>query len=196
MGADAVYYKQSKNLLHQTIPVALGTDGVCSNNSADLFETMKTTALVQKMLNNDPCLLPARQVLEMATQAGLASQGRAGEAGMLRCGMDADLIALDRTAPALHPGLSPESDLVYAANGAMVRLTMVRGRILYENGRFPTMDIRRVYEEVERIVRRIAPDRRWAPPYFAYTFSFLTPLGEEKSPSTGKSTGLTEAFLL
>ena len=153
-------YKQSKNLLHQTIPVALGTDGVCSNNSADLFETMKTTALVQKMLNNDPCLLPARQVLEMATQAGLASQGRAGEAGMLRCGMDADLIALDRTAPALHPGLSPESDLVYAANGAMVRLTMVRGRILYENGRFPTMDIRRVYEEVERIVRRIAPDRR------------------------------------
>ncbi len=95
-------YKQSKNLLHQTIPVALGTDGVCSNNSADLFETMKTTALVQKMLNNDPCLLPARQVLEMATQAGLASQGRAGEAGMLRC----------------------------------------------------------VYEEVERIVRRIAPDRR------------------------------------
>lgn len=95
-------YKQSKNLLHQTIPVALGTDGVCSNNSADLFETMKTTALVQKMLNNDPCLLPARQVLEMATQAGLASQGRAGEAGMLHC----------------------------------------------------------VYEEVERIVRRIAPDRR------------------------------------
>lgn len=67
-------YKQSKILLHQTIPVALGTDGVCSNNSADLFETMKTTALVQKMLNNDPCLLPARQVLEMATQAGLASQ--------------------------------------------------------------------------------------------------------------------------
>ena len=65
--------------------MALGTDGVCSNNSADLFETMKTTALVQKMLNNDPCLLPARQVLEMATQAGLASQGRAGEAGMLRC---------------------------------------------------------------------------------------------------------------
>ena len=56
--------------------------------------------------------------------------------------------------------MSPESDLVYAANGAMVRLTMVRGRILYENGRFPTMDIRRVYEEVERIVRRIAPDRR------------------------------------
>ena len=146
--------------LEMGIPVALGTDGVCSNNSADLFETMKTTALVQKMLNNDPCLLPARQVLEMATQAGLASQGRTGEAGMLRCGMDADLIALDRTAPALHPDLSPESDLVYAANGAMVRLTMVRGRILYENGRFPTMDIRRVYEEIERIVRRIAPYRR------------------------------------
>ena len=145
--------------LEKGIPVALGTDGVCSNNSVDLFETMKTTALVQKMLNSDPCLLPARQVLEMATQGGLASQGRGGEAGMLRPGMDADLIALDRTVPALHPGLSPESDLVYAASGAMVRLTMVRGRILYENGRFPTIDIHRVYDEVGKIVRRITPCR-------------------------------------
>ena len=41
----------------------------------------------------------------------------------------------------------------------MVRLTMVRGRILYENGRFPTIDIRRVYDEVEKIVRRITPCR-------------------------------------
>ncbi len=142
--------------LAKGIPVALGTDGVCSNNSADLFETMKTTALVQKMLNNDPCLLPARRVLEMATQGGLASQGRSGEAGMLRPGMDADLIALDQAFPSLQPSLSPDSDLVYAASGAMVRLTMVRGRILYENGRFPTLDIQRIYDEVQRIVMRFA----------------------------------------
>ena len=142
--------------LEKGIPLALGTDGVCSNNSADMFETMKTTALVQKMLNEDPCLLPARQVLELATQGGLASQGRIGEAGMLRPGLDADLIALDRAFPSLQPGLSPESDLVYAASGAMVRMTMVRGRILYEDGSFPTLDIERIRRETARITKRYA----------------------------------------
>lgn len=142
--------------LEKGISVALGTDGVCSNNSGDLFETMKMTALVQKMLNSDPCLLPAMQVLEMATRNGLASQGRLSEAGMIRPGMDADIIALDRRFPSLQPGLSPDADLVYAASGAMVRMTMVRGKILYENGSYPTLDIDRIYKEVSRITSRYA----------------------------------------
>ena len=134
--------------------IALGTDGVCSNNSADMFDTIKLTSLVQKMLNEDPCFLPAEELLQMATQEGLYSQGRSGEAGMLRPGLDADVIAVDAQFPSMLPSLSPVGNLVYSANGAMVRMTMVRGKILYENGRFPTIDMDAVRHAVERITSR------------------------------------------
>lgn len=136
------------------IALALGTDGVCSNNSADLFDTMKATALMQKQLSGDPTFLPAEEVLRMAVQGGLYSQGRRGEAGMLRVGMDADLIAIDGSFPSMLPKHAPVGNLVYAASGAMVRLTMVRGKILYENGRFPTIDMDQVRSKVQRIVSR------------------------------------------
>lgn len=136
------------------IPLALGTDGVCSNNSGDLFDTIKLTALVQKMLANDPAFMSAETLLEMATQGGLYSQGRAGQAGMLREDMDADLILVDSDFPSMQPSLSPAGSLVYAASGALVRLTMVRGRILYENGRFTTIDIQNVRNKVRQITSR------------------------------------------
>lgn len=136
------------------IPLALGTDGVCSNNSGDLFDTMKLTALVQKMLTNDPSFMSAEAVLKMATQGGLYSQGRSGQAGMLREGMDADIILVDGNFPSMQPALSPASSLVYAASGALVRMTMVRGNILYENGHFTTIDLDHVLEKVRQITSR------------------------------------------
>lgn len=140
--------------IQKGIPLALGTDGVCSNNSADMFDTIKSTALIQKQLSGDPCFLPAEKVLHMATQGGLCSQGRADEAGMLRVGLDADLIAIDGAFPSMLPNLSPASNLVYAASGAMVRMTMVRGKILYENGHFPTIDMDLVRHNIARIVSK------------------------------------------
>ncbi len=136
------------------IHLALGTDGVCSNNSADMFETMKLTSLVQKMLNEDPCFLPAEELLRMATREGLYSQGRSGEAGILRPSLDADVIAVSETFPSMMPSLSPHANLVYSASGAMVRMTMVRGRILYENGRFTTIDVEALQKRIREITGR------------------------------------------
>lgn len=136
------------------IHLALGTDGVCSNNSADMFDTIKLTSLVQKMLSGDPCFLPAEELLRMAVQEGLFSQGRTGEAGMLRPGLDADIIAVSAETPSMIPCLSPAANLVYSASGAMVRMTMVRGKILYENGEFTTIDMAQLRQKVDEIVKR------------------------------------------
>lgn len=144
-------FAELKPCREKRIALALGSDGVCSNNSADLFDTMKSTALIQKMLTGDPCFLPAEEILRIAVQGGLGSQGRAGEAGSLRPGMDADIIAVDRDFPSMLPGSSPMSDLVYAGSGAMVRMTMVRGKILYENGCFTTIDMEKLKWDVKRI---------------------------------------------
>lgn len=136
------------------IPLALATDGVCSNNSADLFDTLKSTALIQKMLSGDPCLLPAEEIVNMAVNGGLFSQGRENEAGMIKEGLDADLIAIDANHPSMLPGFSPIADVVYSASGALVRMTMVRGKILYENGVFTTIDMDALKAEIKKIVSR------------------------------------------
>ena len=136
-------------MLAAGINVALGTDGVASNNSHDLFEEIKLCALLQKGTSGDPSLLPAGQALYCATRAGALAQGRHQECGQLKCGMDADLILVDATGPALEPVHSPISALCYSATGREVSLTMVRGKILYENGQFTTIDYPRVLAQAK-----------------------------------------------
>ncbi|MEM3640853.1 MAG: amidohydrolase, partial [Candidatus Bathyarchaeia archaeon] len=57
-------------MLASKVTVSLGTDSPCSNNTADMFEVMKTAALLHKGVNKNPTLMPAQQVLEMATLEG------------------------------------------------------------------------------------------------------------------------------
>ncbi len=138
------------------IPVALATDGVCSNNSGDMFEAIRLTGLLQKMLNDDPAFLPAEDILRMAIQNGLNSQGRTNEAGMIVPGMDADLIAVDLSVPGMMPMYHPEANLAYSASGGMVRMTMVRGNVLYENGEYTTIDIEKLRYETAGIAKRLS----------------------------------------
>ena len=147
--------------------VALGTDGASSNNNLDLFEEMKAASLLAKSLHSDPKALPAPAVLMMATVCGAKAQGREQECGMLKLGMDADLIMLDFTAPHLMPCHDVMSHLVYAARGSDVVLTMVRGQILYAAGKYPTIDL-------DAVVRALAE--------YAMPRVFLD---EERQPATG-----------
>lgn len=120
--------------------VALGTDSAAGNNNLDLFEEMKAMALAAKA-GGDPTVMPPQAVLLLATVCGARAQGRARECGMLKVGMDADLILLDFTAPHLMPCHNLLSSLVYSARGSDVAMTMVRGKILYMGGKFLTLDL-------------------------------------------------------
>ena len=128
--------------------VALGTDGDASNNNLDMFEEMKAAALTANARSGDPGALPAAAVLTMATVCGAKAQGRETECGQIRVGYDADLIALNFTQPHLIPCHNVLSNLVFSARGSDVVMTMVRGRILYMNGEFPTIDLAAVLREL------------------------------------------------
>ena len=128
--------------------VALGTDSSASNNNLDLFEEMKAAALMAKVTSGDPKALPVEAVLMMATVCGARAQGRSAECGVIELGMDADLILLDFTQPHLIPCHNVLSQLVYAASGHDVALTMVRGKILYADGKYPTLDIAGALKEL------------------------------------------------
>ncbi len=138
------------NLLSSGVNVALGTDGVASNNSHDMFEEMKLASLAQKVKYLDPKAGNAFGALNMATVNGAISQRRSSSRGMVKAGMDADLIMLDFDRPHLVPNHNVLSNLVYSARGSDVVMNMVRGRILYSDGTFHTIDIEKVKYEVAR----------------------------------------------
>jgi 5-methylthioadenosine/S-adenosylhomocysteine deaminase len=132
--------------------VVLGTDGVCSNNNHDMFEEIKTAALLQKYLTGDPSVLPAYEAIKLATVNGAAGQGRENETGRIAPGYDADIIMLDLDAPHFLPLNDPLAAVAYAARGSDVCMTMVQGRILYEKGEYKTIDVEKVRHEVENYV--------------------------------------------
>lgn len=137
-------------MLRAGVNVALGTDGVASNNSHDLFEELKLAALLPCGIRRDPTALTAMQALEMATVNGARALGRT--TGSIQPGYDADLILLDFQRPSLFPCHDVAENLVYSARGSDVCLTMARGNILYENGVFHTIDLDQVRWEMEHYV--------------------------------------------
>ena len=128
--------------------VALGTDGAMEAGNLDLFEVMRFAALNVRSASGDAAALPAPAALMMATVCGARAQGRAAECGMLKVGMDADIALVDFSAPHLMPCHNVLSGLVFSAKGGDVAMTMVRGEILYQNGRFPTIDLNTVVQEL------------------------------------------------
>ena len=128
--------------------VALGTDGAVASGNLDLFEVMRFAALQARQAGGDSDVMPAVAPLMMATVCGARAQGRALECGMLKAGMDADIVLVDFSAPHLMPCHNVVSSLVFSAKGGDVAMTMVRGRILYQNGQFPTMDMPKIVSEM------------------------------------------------
>lgn len=117
------------------ISVGLGTDGACSNNTLDMFETLKTAAILAKAESGDATAIPASEALRMATVES-GNIFRIPGLGTLAVGAPADIIALDMEEPNLCPLFNPLSHVVYAASGKDCIMTMVAGKVLYEKGSY------------------------------------------------------------
>ena len=128
--------------------VALGTGGAIECGNLDMFEVMRFAAMDARKESGDPAALPSSAALMMATVTGAQAQDRAKECGMLQVGMDADIVLVDFSAPHLMPCHNVLNGLVWSAKGGDVAMTMVRGKILYQNGHFPTIDLKEVVEEL------------------------------------------------
>ena len=128
--------------------VALGTGGAIECGNLDMFEVMRQAAMNARVAGGDASKMPAAAVLMMATACGARAQGRADETGLLKEGMDADIILVDFSAPHLMPCHDVMNALVFSAKGGDVAMTMVRGKVLYQNGKFPTIDLGAVVQEL------------------------------------------------
>lgn len=120
-------------LLARGINIGLGTDGSASNNRLDLFQEMRTAALIAKNLSEDAAALPAARALAMATLDGARALRLEQAIGSIEPGKFADLTAIEFTAPEMLPCYDPISHIVYAAGRENVSHTWVAGRMLLEN---------------------------------------------------------------
>jgi 5-methylthioadenosine/S-adenosylhomocysteine deaminase len=137
-------------MLRKGVTVSLGTDSPCSNNTADMFEVMKTTALLHKGVNKNPTLMPAEQVLEMATIEGAKALSWENEIGSIQVGKKADLAIVDFRKPHLYPLYNETSHLIYAAKSTDVETVIINGEIVMENGRLTNLNVEKVMDMAEK----------------------------------------------
>lgn len=137
------------------IPVAIGTDGPASNNCLDMFREMFLTTALAKVKDMDAAAVPANEVLYMATTAGARAMGL-GDCDDLAVGKKADLILIDLMQPNMQPENNLVKNIVYSGSKQNVVLTMVNGRILYENGNFEIgFDPKEIYAKANEIIGRM-----------------------------------------
>ncbi len=140
------------------IPVGLGTDGAASNNTLNLFAEMNCASLTCKLVTGDPTAFPAQAALDAATLSGAVCLG-IPDIGAIVPGAHADLAVLSLTRPNMVPFFDAPSQVVYAASGAEVVLTMAAGRVVYRDGRFPDMDVAALFREVRDMAVSLAAKR-------------------------------------
>ncbi len=147
--------------------VCLGSDQASGNNCNNIFNEMKLTALFNKIKFRDPTIMPAWEVLRMATIEGAQAIGLGDEIGSLEVGKKADLIVVNLMEPNLLPVLEEPvrtivPNLVYAGTGREVRTVMIDGRIVMRDGEILTLDgeviKREAQEEAEKVARRVVAD--------------------------------------
>ncbi len=142
-------------LIDAHVPVGLGTDGAASNNTLDMFETMKFCALVHKNHRWDPTVLPAQTVVDLATLGGAACLDMKNTLGSLEEGKAADLIMIDLKKPHLTPLHDPVSHLVYAVRGTDVCTTIVNGTPLMLEKEYLTIDVEKTLEQSKKIASEL-----------------------------------------
>ncbi len=147
-------FMRLKTLLDKGLCVGLGTDGTASNDNLNMFEEMHLAALIHNGYAADPTAISAAQVLTMATANGAVLQGRT-DTGSLAVGRKADIVAVRMDAPHLIPSFDPLATLLYTAQGSDVCMTMVDGRVLYENGEYKTLDREKILFDVKKALERL-----------------------------------------
>ncbi|WP_281532749.1 amidohydrolase family protein, partial [Anaerocolumna aminovalerica] len=142
-------------MLNMGINIAIGTDGPASNNGLDMFREMYLVTVLQKLKEDDAAAAPANQVLYMATAGGAKAMGL-NEMDTLEAGKKADLVILDLHQPNMQPINNITKNIVYSGSKQNVKLTMVNGKVLYEDNQFYIgEDVENIYRKANEIINRL-----------------------------------------
>lgn len=137
--------------LRQGITVSLATDGAASNDTQDMMEVLKMTALMHKLHTRDAAVVSANQVVEMATLGGAKTIGREEELGSIAPGKKADLFIYNPITAKSIPVADPISTLIYSSGQSNVETTIIGGEVVLEEGRILKVDEREVLHKLQEV---------------------------------------------
>jgi 5-methylthioadenosine/S-adenosylhomocysteine deaminase len=143
------------DMLNAGVRVGIGTDGAASNNDLDLWEEMRLAALLQKVEQMNPEVLPASTVLRMATSGGATAIGMGDDIGSLEVGKRADLIQVGFNDVHHIPTFDVVSHLVYVTDEQDVETVIVDGKVLMQEGKMLTLDTQRIAKEARELAVKI-----------------------------------------
>lgn len=141
-------------MIDKGINLAIGTDGPSSNNALDMFREMYLIAATQKLNDKDAASTDANKILEMATVGSARCMGL-NNCDIIDTGKTADLIVIDLHRPNMQPINNITKNIVYSGSKENVKMTMINGKILYENGNFIDTDIEEIYRNAQKVTDRI-----------------------------------------
>ena len=137
------------------INIAIGTDGPSSNNCLDMFREMFLVTGLAKLKGKDASAVDAIEVLKMATVGGAKAMGL-NDCDVLAEGKLADMIMIDLHQPNMQPLNNIAKNIVYSGSKQNIKMTMIHGKIVYENGTYNIgVEPEEVYEQANRIIERI-----------------------------------------
>lgn len=139
------------DMIDKDINICLGTDGTASNNTLNMFREMGLLSLIHKGLKMDSTAAPANFVISAATTNAAKALGMEDKLGVIKEDACADLIFVDLRATSMFPNNNIVSSLCYSANGSEVEDVMINGKFVMKNKVLLTMDLERVYYEVDKI---------------------------------------------
>ena len=144
------------SMLQANINVCLGTDGTASNNSLDMFREMYLASLLQKVNLHQTDIMSAPFMIQMATLNGAKALNLQDKIGEVKVGYKADLIRISTKDVNMIPINDYYSNVVYSAKPENVKMTMVNGQILYENGKFADfIDVEKIVFECNKAIKRL-----------------------------------------
>jgi 5-methylthioadenosine/S-adenosylhomocysteine deaminase len=142
-------------MLSLGIPVSLACDGAASNDSQDMLEVMKATAMLHKLVKRDASVISARDVLWMATRGGAKALGLDAEIGSIEIGKRADFFIWQPIDCRSIPVHDPISNLIYASGRANIETTIINGKPVILNGELVGQDEQDILQKAQQIATEL-----------------------------------------
>ncbi|AVK38129.1 amidohydrolase [Morganella morganii] len=142
-------------MLEKGIRTGLGTDGPMSSNTLTTMNELNLVGKIHKLETKNRAAMPPLTVVEMATMGSARALHMDDKIGSLETGKLADIIVVDTKAPNMVPVYSPYAALVYGANGANVRHTIVDGVILMEDRQLLTVNENEIIQDAQRFAEKV-----------------------------------------
>lgn len=141
--------------IEKDMNIAIGTDGAGSNNSLSMFREMYLDTVLSNVETNNAAAVDPFKILKAATTGGAYCMGL-NDSDVLAEGKNADLIMIDMNKPCMQPENNIVRNIVYSGDNSCVKMTMINGKILYENGEFTTIDYAETRKKCAELLSQLA----------------------------------------